>query len=148
MRYRVIGTDAKSKKPIEVIIDAADEAEARADAAGRGVVVERVEAAEMTAKASPGPSLTLGVRGIEPVLVRVEPGHVQLIELTAKKWKGLLLVSLGVMVVGVVVGGWFLLRDPRSFAHPPVMAWIGGVVSLIGLLGVVVARVGAWWGHG
>ncbi len=130
MRYRVIGTDAKSKKPIEMVIDAADEAAARADAAARGVAVERISTSA------------------EPVVVRIEPGHVQLIELTAKKWKGLLLASLAVMAIGVVIGGWFLLRDPRSLAHPPAAAWVGGVLAVIGLAGVVVARVGAWWGHG
>lgn len=130
MRYRVIGTDAKSKKPIEIVIDAADESAARADATGRGVIVERISTAA------------------EPVVVRIEPGHVQLIELTGKRWKGLLLASLALMVLGLLVGGWSLLRDPRSFAHPPLMAWVGGVITLIGLIGVVIARVGAWWGHG
>jgi hypothetical protein len=130
MRYRVIGTDAKSKKPIEIIIDAADDAAARADAGGRGVTVERISTAA------------------EPVVVRIEPGHVQLIELTAKRWKGLLLASLAAMGLGLLVGGWFVLRDPRSLSHPPVMAWVGGVAAIIGLIGVVIARVGAWWGHG
>ena len=153
MRYRVIGTDTKTKKPIEMVIEAADEGAARADAASRGVEVERVEAAtrevETTAPART-PSLAVGVPGQprEPVLVRMEPGYVQLIELTGKRWKGLLLVSLAVLLVGVVVGGWFLVRDPRSLAHPPVMVWVGGVVAVLGFLGVVMARVGAWGGHG
>lgn len=153
MRYRVIGVDAKTKKPIEMVIEAADEAAARADAGARGMGVERVEAAgppvEVTAAART-PFLAGGApeQPREPVVVRLEAGQVVLVELTGKRWKGLLLVSLAVMVVGVMVGGWFVMRDPRSLAHPPVTAWIGGVVALVGFVGVVTARVGAWWGHG
>ena len=148
MRYRVIGSDAKSKKPIELVIEAADEGAARADSAARGVVVERVVGAEAGANEKPGPSPMVGVRDGGPVVVRMEPGYVQLIELTGKRWKGLLVVSLAMMTVGVIVGGWFVLRDPRSLAHPPLMAWVGGVLAIAGLVGVVIARVGAWWGHG
>lgn len=138
--------DAKTKGPIDLVIEAADERAARADAAGRGIEVNRVEAVRNAAPAGSGSSLTAGDH--EPVLVRIEPGHVQLIELTGKRWKGLMLISLALLLVGTIAGGWFMLRSPRSLAHPPAGAWIGGIVALVGLMGVIVARLGAWWRHG
>ena len=61
MRYRVVGMDIRSKKPVELMLDAADEGAARADAAGRGVVAERVEMAAARVADSH-----------QPVLVRME----------------------------------------------------------------------------
>lgn len=139
MRFRIVGTDAATNKPVELTLDAADEAAARAEASKRKVIAVRVE---------PAPDAASPARSPEPLLVRIEPGHVQLIERTAKRWKGLLLVSLLVLTFGAVIGGYFLLRSPRSLAHPPALAWIGGAAALIGLMGVVIARLGAWWHHG
>lgn len=136
MRYRITGIDASSTKPVEIVIDAADEAAARADASRRGIRAERVER-----DLDPGPRS-------EPVLVRLEPGQTVLVELTAKRWKALLMISLLLLTLGVLFGGYAVLRDPRSLSHPPLLAWIGGAIALIGLFGVLVARLGAWWKHG
>ncbi len=125
MKYRVIGTDSKTKASVELILDAADEAAARADSAARGIAVERVVPAD------------------DPRTPRI-----QLIELTAKKWKGLFLFSAATLLAGAMLGGWLLLRTPQSLAHPPIGAWIGGAIALLGLAGVVAARLGAWWHHG
>lgn len=142
MRYRVTGHDEHTRKPIELTIDAETEPAAWRDAKSRGLIIKSVEPAPDARRpldASPHS---------EPVTVRIEPGHVQLIELTAKPWKALFALSLLVLTLGLAWGTWSLLRTPRTLAHPPLTAWLGGAVTLLGLLGLLIARLGAWWRHG
>lgn len=140
MRFRVTGSDEKTRASIELVVEAESEAAAWRDAKRRGMIIKSVERAD-------DPSLALRALK-EPIPVRIDPGHIQLIEQTAKRWKGLLAISLLVMTIGVALGGWMLLRSPRSLAHPPAGAWIGGALALLGLAGVIAARLGAWWKHG
>jgi hypothetical protein len=58
----------------------------------------------------------------------------QTIELTGKRWKGLQLISIVAMVVGLVLG----------FAgYPRVLL----ILCIPGLIGLTVAKAGAWWHH-
>lgn len=82
------------------------------------------------------------------VLTRPAPGSVQTIQLTSKRWKGLMLVALGLIVLGAAIGGWLLFRDPRLLTRP---TWLmlGAVGTFIaGIIVLIVARLGAWWDHG
>lgn len=142
MRYRITGTDEKSRAPIELILEAASEAAAWKDASSRGVIVRAVEAAERAA------APTSIAAGPEPLTVRIEPGHVQLIELTHKRWKSVLVVSLLLVVAGAGLAGWLVLRDPRVIDRPPMLLWGGAGLFVLGLAGLVIGRVGAWWYHG
>lgn len=59
---------------------------------------------------------------------------VQTIELTGKRWKALQLVSVMVMLLGLALG---------IAGHATLLV----VLCVPGLIGLVVARVGMWWGH-
>lgn len=83
-----------------------------------------------------------------PVLVRIERGYVQTIQLTARPWKAAIALSLTIMVTGISACSWAVVRDPRALTDPPLMAMIGAGLFAIGLAGLIVARVGAWWRHG
>ncbi|MDX2114111.1 MAG: hypothetical protein SFZ24_00640 [Planctomycetota bacterium] len=137
MRYRVIGSDEHSRRPVELLLEAADEAAARRDASARGVIVRSVQ--ELPAGA--------GLGG-EALLVRLEPGHVQLIERTGKLWKGLLLASALLVAAGLGLAVWMIAGDPRLLGRPSLMVWLGVVLAAAGLIGLVAARAGAWWFHG
>jgi membrane protein YdbS with pleckstrin-like domain len=53
MRYRVIGSDEVSGETMELVVEAADEAEARFKAGARGLITERVEEAGASAPPEP-----------------------------------------------------------------------------------------------
>lgn len=53
MRYRVIGSDEVSGETMELVVEAADEAEARFKAGARGLITERVEEAGAPAPSEP-----------------------------------------------------------------------------------------------
>lgn len=57
------------------------------------------------------------------------------IEKTGKKWKGLKLLSVGLIVLGIVLG---LNNYPTA----------GGILGVIGFWMLPVAFIGAWWHHG
>jgi hypothetical protein len=58
----------------------------------------------------------------------------QTVELTGKKWKGLQLWSVLAMLAGLLFG---LVEDPRLTL----------VFCIPGLIGIAIAKAGAWWHH-
>lgn len=84
----------------------------------------------------------------EPVLVRIAPGSVQTIERTGKLWKGIMAAAALLFIVGVAGCALAVVRDPRAVTHPPLLSWIGGTTALVGFIGLLVGKVGAWWFHG
>lgn len=135
MRFRIRGVDISTSLPLELFLEADDEVGARRRCHELGVREETIGPA---ASASPQ----------EPVLVRLEPGYVQTIEQTGKPWKALLLVSLGLLTLGVASCSWAVVRDPRALTHPPLLSVTGATLAIVGLAGVISARLGAWWKHG
>lgn len=57
------------------------------------------------------------------------------IEKTGKKWKGLKLLSIGLIVLGFVA----------AFNNEPM---VGGIMLFMGLVMFPIAFIGAWWHHG
>lgn len=147
MRFRVIGQDDSTRKPIELTLDAPDEPAARRDAESRAIIIKSIEALAPPPGLAPAPG-ALQQAPHQPVLVRIEPGHVQLIELTAKRWKLLFAASSIALLGGLVWGSWALFRTPQTLARPPLTAWLAGVLAALGLVGILAARLGAWWKHG
>jgi hypothetical protein len=125
MRYRIFGQDESTRRPIELTIDAPDEPAARGDAKARGVIISRIEPEG-----------------------RAPREHVQLIELTAKRWKFLFAVSAVVFTLSLILAIYFLMRTPRTLAHPPLSAILFSALAAVGLLGLFAARLAAWWHHG
>lgn len=146
MRYAILGTKSDSKEEVRLTIDAPDPLAARAEAKAQGIDVVRLEPIDE----EPG---TVGradddAAPREPVLVRIEPGYVQTIERTGKTWKAFLLVGWLLLALGATTCGWSLLRDPSAAGGPPLLAWMGGAVALVGLAIFLFGRLGAWWFHG
>jgi len=112
---------------VEVAVRQAVEMGVRADSIGPAVVGEGVESA---------------------VLVRMAPGQVQTIERTGKSWKAGILVSLVALTAGIGACSWAVVRDARALTDPPVMSVVGAGIFVMGLAGLIVSRVGAWWRHG
>jgi len=137
MRYRITGTDQQSRSAVEMYLEAPSDAAAWKDAAARGIIVKSVE----PQGSAPIPSET-------PLLVRIEPGHVQLIERTHKFWKGLLVLSALLCVTGLVLGMWLVAGDARQLSHPSLLFIICLIIAGVGLIGMLIARIGAWWYHG
>lgn len=148
MRYRIIGTHAKQEGTIEEVVEAASESQARAIAAKRGIAVRSVEPAPEPSPASSTQPRISSDDPEKPVLVRIEPGYVQTIERTGKRWKGLMLIGALALIGGTTSCGWLVVRDPRALSDPPMLAWVGGAIALVGLLVLLVGRIGAWWHHG
>lgn len=127
--------------PIEMTLEAVDEPAARRRCLEQGIRVTSVT-----------PEATTGAIGSviaeKPVLVRLEPGYIQTIEQTGKVWKALLLVSLVILTLGITSCSWSVIRDPRALTHPPLLSFIGAALAIVGLAGVIFARIGAWWKHG
>jgi len=65
--------------------------------------------------------------------------QVQTIEKTGKRWKGLMVLSAVSMIVGGVM--W-------AAAESSAVILVGQLCVLGGGLGVILAKVGAWWHHG
>lgn len=57
------------------------------------------------------------------------------IEKTGKKWKGLKLLSVGLIFLGFVA----------AFNNEPV---VGAIMLVIGFIMFPIAFIGAWWHHG
>jgi hypothetical protein len=127
VRYRVLGTDESSRAPVDLTIEAKDEPAARRDAARRSIIVREVREA-------PAP---------EP-----RPAPLILIERTAKRWKAMMALALLVFIAGTALAAWLLLRSPRALAHPSPAAWAALGAATLGLAGLLLARLGAWWHHG
>jgi hypothetical protein len=89
------------------------------------------------------------------------------IELTSKRWKGLMLVSAGLLLFGILMLGWQMWTDvyrpildldqPRGAFAPleqfkTAMGGLGGVIgwSLVAASATlgIYARFMAWWRHG
>lgn len=134
MRFRVQGADISTGERLELLLEAPDEKAARRRANESGLRVESV------VEAPP--------KSAEPMLVRMEPGYIQTIEQTGKTWKALLLVSLVLLTLGIGSCSWAVMRDPRALTRPPLLSISGATLAIVGLAGVIVARVGAWWKHG
>lgn len=134
MRFRVIGHDVSSGQPLEALLDASSTQVARRRAAELGLKADSITSAQPQAP--------------DPVLVRLEPGYVQTIEQTGKTWKALLLASLMLLTLGVGACSWSVMRDPDVIRSPSIVAIVGATLGLAGLVGVLIARVGAWWWHG
>ena len=148
MRYRIVGRDEKTKRPMTLIVDAPTANDAEDIARGRGVAPESTEPEpKETPKADPA-TASADSGDDEPVLVRMEPGYVQTIERTGKPWKGVLLIGALLMLAGVGSCGVILLSDPRHISHPPITVWIAGGIALAGFIVFIVGRFGAWWFHG
>lgn len=76
-----------------------------------------------------------------------QPTGVQLIERTSKFWKFQIVLGLLVTLIGLLLAGVGVYR----FVIPPATTnWfgMGGVVTLIGIVWLVLAKAGAWWDHG
>lgn len=91
-----------------------------------------------------------------------------LIELTAKRWKALMLVAVALMALGFLMLGWQLwaevyrpildLDQSRAAAAlqftrlmeamSGAAAWIGWLLVLAGTVLGIYARFMAWWRHG
>jgi hypothetical protein len=90
-----------------------------------------------------------------------------LIELTAKRWKALILISAGLMALGFFALGWALwvevyrpifdLDQPRRVVEPlarfkeamtGVEAWVGWLLLIAATALGIYARFMAWWRHG
>lgn len=140
MRFRIVGHEVTSDRPIELGLDADSAPDARRRAIELGVRVESV---------TESPAFAPGDQAAQtPVLVRMEPGYIQTIEKTGKTWKALLLVSLVLLTLGVASCSWAVMRDPRALTRPPLLSISGATLAIVGLAGVITARIGAWWKHG
>ena len=62
--------------------------------------------------------------------------QIQTIELTSKKWKGIQLTGIILILVGVIV---FMATEGGG---------IGSLFLLVGFGMYVYSRIGAWWHHG
>jgi multidrug efflux pump subunit AcrB len=73
----------------------------------------------------------------ERIVVVQEPqtGRIQTIERTGKKWKALMLISVLMTIAGFIA---FFGNQP----HPAVVLFPLGIVFL------VISKIGAWWFHG
>jgi len=58
------------------------------------------------------------------------------IEATGKRYKAGMLLAGGIFVLGLAL---MVSEEARVF---------GGLVAIVGCIGYLVARVGAWWQHG
>jgi predicted amidophosphoribosyltransferase len=67
--------------------------------------------------------------------VQQNPQHVQTIEQTSKKWKGMLVFGVVLMMVG------FIMVLTGVFA-------LGGISLLVGVCATVYAKIMSWWHHG
>ncbi len=70
-------------------------------------------------------------------------GPVQTVEQTGKKWKMAMAVSGGFIVVGGVMFG-ASYKNGQSGG----VGAVGAVLLALGLVGYLIARLGAWWQHG
>ncbi len=73
--------------------------------------------------------------------------HVQTIEQTSKKWKLRILLSIATMLVGFACILVWISTGPHPGGPGPFFV-IATILFLGGLLGSIVARIGAWWYHG
>lgn len=150
MQFRITGIERETGRRVEFILDAADEAAVRVEADRRGIRdsrIERGEAPDPAESAAPPDPLRAPSQA-EPVLVRMEPGYVQTIQLTGKGWKGLMAFALVLFLAGMAVSGWLVMGSPRQLSHPSVLLVISLLTSGIGMVLLLVARLGAWWHHG
>ncbi len=82
---------------------------------------------------------------------RVVVDRVKNVELTSKKWKRMELQSALMFVGGVTLGyvGFALAMLIHPFNSMTVIAMaVGSILAIIGLIGLIRARFGAWWNHG
>jgi len=86
------------------------------------------------------PQGALGAGSASPV--PVQPPPVQSVELTAKKWKAAMLISALMMVVGLPLAIFC------GQAGGSAGVAIGVLLAAAGLIGWLIARIGAWWFHG
>lgn len=82
--------------------------------------------------------------GQQPVEVRPVQ-VVQTIEKPARKWKRAVLPAIATCLLGVAMYSAGVY-DPKD--EPSAMSTMGAVLALAGLVGVIVAKVGAWRHHG
>lgn len=144
MRYRIVGTNSATSAPFELALEAETEPAARAVALSMGVTPssitpdDRALAHALAPAPSPAP---------HPILVRLEEGTVVTVQLTSKPWKALLALSFLALAGGAGASLWLVARQPRLLDHPTF--WFLACLTLagLGLLGVLVARLGAWWYH-
>jgi len=64
-------------------------------------------------------------------------GNVVTIQKTFKKWKAVKLVSVLAIVIGIL-----------SFAGGDIMKGIGVLSIFLGIIGLIISRLGAWWTTG
>jgi hypothetical protein len=153
MRYRIVGTNSATSAPVELALEAETEPAARAAALSMGVTPSSITPADRTlapALASTPPAASTAPpppRPAEALLVRLEEGTVVTVQLTSKPWKALLALSFLALAVGAGASLWLVARQPRLLDHPTF--WFLACLTLagLGLLGVLVARLGAWWYH-
>jgi hypothetical protein len=82
-----------------------------------------------------------------PPLWKPQPGDVQTIEKTSKKWKLRMLVGCFISVVGIVVVAVGVNETVRSH-EPSGTAIVGSLMVVGGILIFVIAKLLAWWHHG
>lgn len=70
----------------------------------------------------------------------------QLVELTSKKYKGMMLLGAVIAVVGGCGAVYFLFNAGAD--GPGFMMWASGIAFLFGFGLCVLARGLAWWSHG
>jgi len=85
-----------------------------------------------------------------PDLKPATSSNVQLIEKTAKRWKGLIAIGYGIVAVGfiLIVAAILLIARDVGGGVPQIL-FVVGLVGFIGGTGVAIfGRVRAWWEHG
>ncbi|MFH0981679.1 MAG: hypothetical protein V2A79_09090 [Planctomycetota bacterium] len=145
MRFRVIGLERGTGDPVDITFDAPTPSAAEEKANRMGVMVERIDLTETALAPLPPPPTQAAPTAPSgrPLVVRPVP-TVQTIEKTGKIWKAIQLLSACAMIIGIPMVCSSVSSGPSASPPSPV----GILLALLGFLGVIVGRVGAWWYHG
>lgn len=136
MKWRVRGSLGE-KRQTSVLVEAPDAHSALSTAQKMGLDVLGVELEET-------PSVEPGAPPRAPVEVQLPV----LIERTGKRWKAMLGVSSLLVVLGMSCAGLIVARQPRAIGDWPVGLLLSLAAAALGLVGIIWARLGAWWHHG
>ena len=133
---------SRNGEDTSIVITADTVADAESIASGRRVLVSRVvELEAIQSLPSSQPATTVGVA--------VQTPAVQTIQLTAKKWKLLKLVSGLGIIFGILILIVALSMSQPDDNHASAGASLFGFIVLLGSIGLYIfARFMAWWHHG
>jgi hypothetical protein len=121
MQYHIVGAKRDTGEDVDIVLDAATPSGAEEQANQLNIMVEKLE---------PTPPTT---SQILPIAI---PPAIQTIEKTGKGWKGLMLLCVFCMGLGVLA----LCAGDSSGT--------GVMLIMVGLVVYILASIGAWWEHG